>query len=244
MTETMPSTMTITVPDTKQLQLQSNNLILDIEKLAVTDTESHAQGLKLWSEADLIDKAIEEKFKEHTSYANKIHKFLTGVCATLRSPIMNAKLLAKRKADTWADGERRRAEEEARQKAVAAMKAEEERKIQEAIAAEAQGDKAGATAILEEEITTPYIPPTPQLAKVDGISERTSYEAIVVDLLKLVKYVAGKPDEISLIGSVMDGKLESGQVALNQRARSMRREGEILPGVIGVKKTSMAQRRK
>lgn len=242
----------VSVPDTKPLQLQANSLIADIEKLVVNDKESHAQALKLWSEADLIDKSIEEKFKEPTSAANKIHKFLTGLAATLRSPIVNARSLAKRKADIWADAERRRAEEEAKAKAQEAFKAEQNRKINEALIAEELGDKEGATAILDEEISTPYLPATPDIAKVDGISEREGYYAVVLDLYKLVKYVAEKPDEIALLGEVANEQvngevkrvLKSGQVALNQRARSMRREGEIVPGVIGVKKTSMSQRRK
>lgn len=229
----------VSVPDIKPFQLQANSVIADIDKLSVIDTASHAQALKLWSEADIIDKAVEAKFEEPVKASNAIHKFLTGLRATFRAPIEAAKALAKRKADTWANEERRRAEEEARAKAEAARKAEEERKLQEAL--DAPPDEQDA--ILAEEVTVPYIAPTPQIAKVDGISERTSFEAVIVDLQKLVKYVASRPEELALIGYVKDGKLESGQVALNQRARSMRREGEIVPGVMGVKKTSMAQRR-
>ena len=231
--ETMQPT-TIAVPDTKELEKRSGSIIADIENLVVKNQESHGRALTLWGEADTVDKAIVEKFEEPTSAANKVHKFLTGLREMFRGPLIEAKSSAQKKATDWADAERRRAEEEARKLAEKARREHEERQLALAIEAEAQGDKAAAEAIIETRAEAPYIPPKPNLAKVDDVGERGNYSGQVVDLLKLVKYVAANPREVNL--------LTQNQTAINQRARSMRREGEILPGVVGVKKTGLVRR--
>jgi hypothetical protein len=106
---------------------------------------------------------------------------------------------------------------------VAARAAEEDRRLAQAAELELLGRGEQAQALLEKPIIVP-VPQAVTLAvpKVSGVVNRTNYSAVVVDLQKLVEYVAQHPDQIGL--------LQPNQVALNALARALKLNARI-PGV-------------
>lgn len=78
-------------------------------------------------------------------------------------------------------------------------------------------------------------PPAKEEVKVDGVSKTGSYEAVVDDLLLLVKHVAENPDDVTLLMADM--------TMINKRARALGKALK-LPGVRVVKKAGYRHKRK
>jgi hypothetical protein len=106
-------------------------------------------------------------------------------------------------------------------------KAEEERRLQAAIEAEAAGDKEEAKAILEAPIVEQPVFVAPVVLatttpKVEGLSKRQVWKCEVTDLMALVRAVAA--------GTIPLAAIEANTVFLGQQARSLKSEMRY-PGV-------------
>ena len=136
----------------------------------------------------------------------------------------------------YEDEARAVAEAQARALAEAARKQEEERKLAEAIAAEARGDKEEAEAIVSEPIEDVVVRVEPEVAKIEGQFDRSSWSAECLDI------------EATILWAAQDVKaracyLAHAQVALNAHARAKKSVDLGIPGVRGVKTTTINTRK-
>lgn len=229
----MTQSQTITIPDTAPLAAGHQSLMQLAHELTVTDKDSHGRGLSLLKDIAGAEKRVIELFKEPKKAADTAHKFLTGLERQILGPIVTARKEVDGKVWRFEEQERARAEEEARKKAEAARRAEEDRKLREAEDAEKAGDKKLADEILNEPIETPVVPAAPALAKVEGVTSRSTWRAEVTDPMALIRYVAAHPEWESLLAPVMP--------ALNSLARAQRSNLKI-PGVRAIEEVSKAVR--
>jgi uncharacterized protein YdiU (UPF0061 family) len=119
------------------------------------------------------------------------------------------------------------------QEAAALEEARKEREKLEARAAKlaekGKTEKAEAVAAAAAAVVTPMLPTT--TAKLSGISNRTTYSAVVSDFMELVRAVAA--------GTVPANALQVNQPFLNNQARAMK-ETLNYPGVKAVATTGLA----
>ena len=166
----------------------------------VTDIEFRAESFVIQTPEDYeaageFGKLLKQKaaevtgfFKPMTDSADQAH---TAVCdreTALLTPLKNAeKIVKKTMGDYLMEQERirREAEEAARR----AAEEERERKLKEAMALEAAGDKEGAEAAVEEAVVmdeaTGYSVPAPVKPKVSGVSTSKDWEITSIDTAKV-----------------------------------------------------------
>jgi len=109
-----------------------------------------------------------------------------------------------------------------------ARKAEEDRLLAEATAAQDAGDTEQAQAIIDQPIMVPVVTVAPAVARVEGVGQQTRWAAEVTDKLALIKYVALHPEWVGL--------LDANEPNLNRLAVSQR-EAMRIPGVRAVSRT-------
>lgn len=202
--------------------------------LNVASVEDEIRVAEYLKELKALEKEVYDLVNGEVDAAHKAWKASVAMRDDLLKPIVEAERTIKPKLAAWyEEQERRRREEEA--KALAeARRLEEERRLQEAMAAEAEGNKSLADEILTEpiQVVTPFVPPP---MKTDGVSMRENWKAEVVDLQALVRHVATHPELIGL--------LLPNQTALNQQARSLK--GKLaIPGVKAICEKVVSSRAK
>lgn len=141
------------------------------------------------------------------------HKFLVKLRDLAIKPYEDGHADLNRRLLAWEEEERKKAEELARVQAEAARKAEEDRLLREAEAAQAQGDHATAEAIISEPVYVPT-PLAPVLPKIEGRSVRENFKAEVLNIIELAKHVIAHPEDAALLLPNMP--------AINARAKSQR----------------------
>lgn len=190
------------------LEQQSTALVSDIHALAVTDAESyrHAGGL-LVTIATYI-RRVGEVLDPIVEAAHRTHKVAVSQRDALLKPAAGAKRVLgdrmavydqeqariRREAELAAQRERERQERAARDAAEAEvrriMDEAETRRLDEAAAMEARGDRAAAERLLEAPIPAPVVPPvfvfvpsppSPTVERVEGVSYREDWSFEVVD---------------------------------------------------------------
>ena len=199
----------------------------------VVDVETHAEALTRIRRCRSAEKGIEDHFEKTKRALIDAKKTFDASVAALIGPIAEARQSYSDSSEVFEQEQRRKAEEEQRRLQEKARKEEEERQFRAALDAEDRGQAEEAKAILEEKLETPVITVAPAVAKVEGISNRTTWSAEVTDLLALVKYVAGHPEWVSL--------LEPSMPNLNRLAVAQR-QALAIPGVRAVSKTVRATR--
>jgi len=144
--------------------------------------------------------------------------------------LKDAERILKRAMLTYQDEKQRKArEEEARLREL--QRQEQERLAREAEELEKAGDKAAASAVIEQAATMPDPIVQSSAPKVDGIKRQTRWSAELVDKMALIKAVAE--------GQVPDIALDANMTFLNQQARSLKGAFNI-PGVRATEKTTLA----
>lgn len=211
----------IEAPDPEVVQSEYLPTVTSAKELTIANKNDHALGLAMLQTIAVAEKRVKDLFKEPKAAAHAAHKAISAAEAKLLIPLADARTAVTQKCIVFANAEQKRAQAEAEALAELARKDETERKLQEAVEADERGDKAGAAAILEEEITVPSFRVEPVIARADGISTRTYYRCRVVSLIELVRYVAANPHEVAL--------LQADETALRKRAESMKK-GFKLPG--------------
>ncbi len=220
-------------PETGDLTAQNQSLFIQASTLAVIDKMSHQAGSEILKDIARAEKIVVERFAEPKQAAHKAHKFITQMEGMFLEAIKDARSIISPKLIGYETEQRRIAEAKQRELAELARKQEEERLLQDAIDAEASGDKAGASAILEEPISAPVVTVAPETAKVDGVSTRTVWRAELTDKMRLLKYVVEHPEWLNLI--------EVNLSALNALARSQK-GAFALPGTKAVSESIKAVR--
>jgi len=227
------SATTIEQPDRAEFAREHTGLVQRAEAFKVTNPTDHEDAQLIFRELKAAEKRVEDRLGPIIEAAHKAHKGLTSLRADILAPIKGAVQAVQRECIAFEDKQRRAAEEAQRIAQEAARKAEEERALADAIAAEQEGDKAGAEEILAAPIVAPVVQIAPAVAKVAGVSSRVTWGAEVVDLLALVKYVAAHPEWVGLI--------QANGPALNKLAQAQR-DALKLPGVKAVSTRAMSAR--
>lgn len=216
----------IAVPDLKELQQVAAPIVTRAEALEVATKEQHEGGLLLLKDIKIGRKGIKGKIDPICKQANDLHKSLTGLRGEALKPWDHAEAITTGKLNIYESDQRAIAEQAAAEAEEEARKLEEERRLNEAIEAEAAGEDPDA--ILDEPVVAPEITVEPETAKVAGVSSRTTYNARVMDIVMLAKYVSEHPEWGNLI--------EANMSALNGLARSQRDAFKV-PGCELVKNT-------
>lgn len=166
----------------------------------VTDIEFRAESFVIQTPEDYeaageFGKLLKRKAAEVTGFfkpmkdsAYQAHKAVCDREKAMLTPLKNAeKIVKKTMGDYLMEQERirREAEEAARR----AAEEERERKLKEAMALEAAGDKEGAEAAVEEAVVmdeaTGYSVPAPVKPKVSGVSTSKDWEITNIDTAKV-----------------------------------------------------------
>lgn len=210
-------------------------IVAQARAFVVSDQASNATALERFRRLRAGEKAIEDHFAAAKKAASDAHKSIVGAVNGLLAPIAEARGIYDRAAQAFEAAEREKARLEEERLRVLAVKQEEERALMDAAQAESEGDTATAEAILTEaaHAPAPTIHVAPAVAKVEGVSTRTTWSAEVTDLHALVKHIAAHPDMLGLL-------LPNGP-ALNKMAQAMRQSLSI-PGVRAVANTVRASR--
>ncbi len=166
----------------------------------VTDIELRAESFVIQTPEDYeaaseFGKLLKQKAAEVTGFfkpmkdsAYQAHKAVCDREKAMLTPLKNAeKIVKKTMGDYLMEQERirREAEEAARR----AAEEERERKLKEAMALEAAGDKEGAEAAVEEAVVmdeaTGYSVPAPVKPKVSGVSTSKDWEITSINTAKV-----------------------------------------------------------
>lgn len=224
----MNDTLTIRHPDPAKMLANFAPILAEAASLKITDKPSADRAGELLRAIKGAEKFILEGdptsgwegFAGHVKALDKEHKFAVKIRDAAVEPYRTGFATLNGNLLTYEAAERKKAEEAARIAQEAARRAEEDRKIQEAIEAKDSGNAALAEEILNEPVTAPTFTPVAP-PKIEGRSVRENYKAKVVDMLELVRWIAQHPEDINLV--------EPNMPALNALARSRKRAFK-LPG--------------
>lgn len=212
-------------PEAVDIQKAYQPVVSVAQGLSVVDQMSHGLALAQMKQLRSAEKKVRERLDPLIASANAAHKGLTKLRADLLRPIERAVSVLDGRCQEYERNEREKAFAEAARLQEEARKGEEERQIMDAIAAEEQGDKATAAAIMDEKPIVPVIVVAPALAKVEGVFTRANWRAEVHDKLALIRYVATHPEWVNLV--------DANESALNGIAKSQR-SALAIPGVRAV----------
>ncbi len=208
-------------------------LVAAARAFQVVDVESHAAALERVKALRAGEKRIEEYFEPARKAADQAKREILQARDGLIAPIVAARRIYDENAAGYEAAERKKAQDEQRRLQEQARREEEERQILAAIDAEERGETAEASAILQEPVSAPVVVVAPAIARVEGVSTRTTWSAEVHDLVALVQYVAAHPEWISF--------LEPSMANLNRLAVAQR-QALAIPGVRAVSRTVRATR--
>ena len=159
-------------PDVTSLVQELSPVVQAAQSLQVVDVESDAMAQTYARQLRDGERRFEAEFAEAKALANKAHKSLCATIARLVAPHAAARGILEGKSRRFHQEQERAAAEERLRLQEIARKEEEERQIAAALEAEAAGDVAQAEAILEEPVSVPAVQVKPEVAQVEGISER------------------------------------------------------------------------
>lgn len=212
----------LVIPDERAIRTEINPFVKRAKEITVLDQPTHQAAQEFLIAIARLEHRIMDEFSDSKRAAHAAHKSICALEAKLLKPLDEARKVTTWKCRSYESDQRRVSEEKERELRAVALKAAEERKLMDAIQAEQEGDKAGAEAIMAEPVLVPVVHVETETARVEGISSRTVYSAVVTDMIALVKFVAGAPEWINLI--------EPNMPALNQLARAQR-DALKIPGV-------------
>jgi hypothetical protein len=134
----------------------------------ITDPGTYIEAAGLWKELTAMAKEINGTFSPIIEKAHASHKEAIAQRDKYLKPVEDASRSVKSLMSAYdAEQDRLRRAEEARL-AELARKAEEEARLQEAIALEAEGQKAEAEAVLAEQVQAPVVILKRDTPKVEG----------------------------------------------------------------------------
>jgi hypothetical protein len=181
---------------------------------------------------------IAETFDPHIKRAHEAHAALCRDKRLAEAPLTEAERIIKDALSTYARAKEAQRLVEERRLAEQARAAEEIRRLEEAAALEREAMATDnpdllreAQQLVAEPVTVAPITVASSTPKVTGIVHRENWSARVVDLQKLIRWVATHPEHVNL--------LQPNVTALNSLARSMKQHLAI-DGVVVVKTATVA----
>ncbi len=245
----------IAAPDAAAINTRAQSALAMVESMVIDSPDTYELAADELKAIKSKAKAIED---QRTAITGPINKALKAVNDLFRAPsqyLEQAEKIIKGKMISYTT-EQERIAAEARRKAEAALRAEQERIAREAAAAaaaaEAEAEKllaagdveqaaevqanaaieAASAATLAEVMTAPVV--EAPVAKVSGVSMRGVWKAEVTDKAALVAYVAANPAFLNL--------LDVNTSALNQMAKALKDQMQIA-GVRAFEEKSIAASR-
>ncbi len=211
---------------------ESTDALTKARSLTIATPAQYEEAGSLLQGIKALRKRVGEFFDPHIKRAHEAHKALVQSKSGADMPLVQAENACKLALLAYQQQEERQRREE---QAKAEELARKEREKLEARAAKAEAagkvEKAAALQAVAETVAAPVI--ARQVPAVSGISTRTTYGALVVDKMELVKAVAA--------GTVPLMALHANEPFLNQQARALKEE-LCYPGVKVVTQQGIASR--
>lgn len=230
----MSNTAALQLVDPAELKIreEGEEIIAAAHALVLTTADDYTNAVEL---GQSIKKSIE-------SVVAYFEPLITPQRASLQAlydrknahihPREEAVQIVKEKAITWKRGERLRLEAEQRALEEKQQKLDDERRLQEAIAREAEGDAAGADEILDEPAPVPFVPvPRPTAPKVVGTAEtkRWTFDP-KADIAAVIKHIAGISQDQGLAHPELVNVLQLDTKTTRQLVTAMRANFNV-PGI-------------
>ena len=191
-------------------------------KVKVTDEESSRTAAQLGKLLQASSKELDSLYKPHKQAIDKIKKAVLDMEKTDTNEIDVVKKDLAAQLLRYDEEQERIRQEQERLERAAALAAQEEARIQEALLLEQQGRLDEATQLLDEEPLSPPAIITAKGKSSSGAVRRESWKATVDNLMLLVKAVAA--GKVPLLAVTAD------EGYLNRQATDYR-EGLNYPGV-------------
>jgi hypothetical protein len=221
--------MTQTLHDRTDVVVREPDWMAPRVALPVTSHEDYVQVADALKEVKSFTKQVQEFFAPLKEKAYATWKALTTKENETLAPARAWEAECKSALATWDAEQERFRQEEQRRLEAEARRQEEERRLAEAVALEAEGiaeadpsKLAEADRLIEEPVETPVVVVEKETPKVAGISYRDNWDAKVVDLQALIRYVAQNASHQNL--------LQPNLIALRAQAKSLKGALSI-PGV-------------
>ena len=195
--------ITIEQPDPAAIEAENFDLVARAEQMEVTDAASHGAAILYLVDLKRADKSVCDRIDPIIANAYRTHKSLTALKSQVLRPIELARATITGKKSTYEQRERARAEAERVERERELRKIEEEARLAAACAAEAAGRTVQAECIINAPVIIKPVAAAPQLAKVSGVSQRTTYKANVTDKWALIQHVAQHPELAYLLDAAM-----------------------------------------
>jgi hypothetical protein len=155
------------------------------KQLTITSQADYLKAGEFVRTVDLLVKEVDASFGPQIDQAHKLHKSLIAERDRHLKPLSEAKAYARGLMLDWYALQAKKLREEQFRLRELARKAEEEAKLQEALAAEAVGNNEEAQAIMEEPVYVPPIIIPNETPKVQGVQFRTTWKFRVIDPLRI-----------------------------------------------------------
>lgn len=228
-------TVTLQQPEPTDLDAKVPALALAAKAITIRDVESHGAALAFVKDVTLAIAQVKELFREPKARAHQTHRAVTQAEKKLLDPLEQARQAVGDKCHVWAREQRRLADEARQRQEEQAQKEAEDRKLDQAQRAQDSGmPQEHVDAILEEPVKPAPVIVAPQVARVAGLGEATTWSATVVDLAALVKWVA--QDTGNRLGF-----LQAHRPTLNAAARK-EKDKLAIPGVVASSSTGFRRR--
>ena len=211
MTTPTPSPV-VPIPDSAQLEKRTAGIVAEAEAVAVIDADTYKSAAAFVSSTAEIATLIKSEFRDPKAHAYDLHKWICGMERRFLGPAEEAMKIGKQKLIAYDDEQERRAAEEQRVKEAEARKREEERRLAEALALEEEGDQEAAEDVLAEQVDLPPVVVEKAVPKVGTVQYRMTWQAKVIDVGKLLRFVVANPQFLHL--------LKPDDVAIRALARS------------------------
>lgn len=232
----LPTMFSVEVPDTHEIELQAASSVDEANRIQVTDASSYEYAGEFMKGLVAISRAIDEHHDDAIADANKLHKKLIAKKKKVSDPVTRSLIRLKSLRSDWRAEQDRLQREADRRRLEAARKAEEEQRLERAIAIEqSTGNAALAEVILNRPtpVAVAFAPPIAEAPKTDGTAVRKIWSAELVDKAELVQFIAANPMFLNLV--------DVNFKAANEMARSLKEQFAI-PGLRAACKESEAVR--
>jgi len=222
------------IEDTEEEKAEKSALALrqEVEALQVVDQESYNLANSINKKAYEGKKSFHDWFDPIDEASKRQRQAVIAQGKKIDEPFDFAIKVTGKKAADWMAAERAKAAEAKRKAEAEARKAAEEAALAAAQALQEQGMGAAAEAVLEQPVVIPKIVVETPIAD-EGTFIRTNYSAEGVDLLTLVKAIAG--------GEAALNAVQFNQDYLNGWARTSKGT-ESMPGVRVITENSQGRR--
>ncbi len=166
----------------RELSGLGENLVNAANALAVANQADYDAATEFLKGVKGAARKVNDYFNPDIEAAHKLHRSLTAKRGDFLRPMEQAEATVKGKAIAWLNAERRRVDEENRRAQEAARRAAEEQRLAEAAAMEAQGEHEVAQAMIDAPVVVGPVAVAAEPDKGEGVSVRKSWDCELIDV--------------------------------------------------------------